>query len=218
MVKAIIFDFDGTLANTLPVCDASFQHVFQSFDQRSIASKEIRSMFGPSETGIIRQNLAHDDKEQAIELYYETYLGRHAELVENDKEIHSLLFHLKERGIKLGIVTGKAKRSLDISMKALNMENLFDAIVTGDDVAKPKPDPEGIHKGLELLHVSSGEALFVGDSDADIGAGKQANVFTVGVNWLPDYQTATFSVQPDVMFKAVTEFLELMERGVSDER
>lgn len=73
-MKAVIFDFDGTLANTLPICFKAFQHAFKEFDHKDLSSEEIKAMFGPSETGIIRQNLVHANKDAAIERYYEKYL------------------------------------------------------------------------------------------------------------------------------------------------
>jgi len=213
-LKAIIFDFDGTLANTLPICDVAFQHVFKQFDDKDLSSEEIRAMFGPSETGIIRENLLHTHKEQAIELYYEMYEEHHNAFVEPNSEIDNLISYLKEAGLKLGIVTGKARRSLDISLKALQMENMFDVIVTGDDVEKPKPHPEGVHKALSQLEVQHSEAMFIGDSNADIHAGIQTNVFTAGVHWLPDCQTVDFSIEPDAVFYCVSEFREFLKKGV----
>jgi pyrophosphatase PpaX len=103
-------------------------------------------------------------------------------------------------------VTGKARRSLDISLECLGLDNYFDVIVTGDDVEFPKPHPEGINKALEQLGVSNKVAIFLGDSDADILAGKQANVHTLGVHWLPNYQTIEFSIQPDEVFSNIDEF------------
>lgn len=64
-IRAVIFDFDGTLANTLPICFYAFQHVFKEFDNKDLSSEEIKAMFGPSETGIIRDNLSHINKEHA---------------------------------------------------------------------------------------------------------------------------------------------------------
>lgn len=213
-IKTIIFDFDGTLANTLPVCDYAFRHVFREFDQRELSSAEIRAMFGPPETGIIQKNLLHANTEEAIELYYAKYLEQHTQLVEHNHEIQELLLHLKEKGIKLGIVTGKARRSLDISLKALQMEHFFNAIITGDDVTHPKPDPEGVFTTLALLDASPKEAMFIGDSDADIQAGIQANVLTVGVHWLLDYQTLEFAVAPNSSYQTVAEFMASLETGV----
>lgn len=216
-IKAVIFDFDGTLANTLPICFYAFQHVFKEFDNKDLTSEEIKAMFGPSETGIIRDNLSHINKEHAIELYYEKYTERHEQLVIHNKEIDDLIQYLKNKGIKLGIVTGKAKRSLDISLKSLQMDNLFDVIITGDDVHNPKPHPEGLIKALSLLGVENSEAIFIGDSDADIHAGVQANVFTIGVHWLPDYHSLEFAIEPNIVYKHVSEFMDSLKAGIPNE-
>lgn len=206
MIKAVIFDFDGTLADTLPVCFLAFESVFKKFDDREVTSEEIKAMFGPSETGIIRENL-NNNHDEAIELYYEIYREQHENLVQNNEDINTLLRKLKTTGYKLGIVTGKARRSLDISLDCLRLDEFFDVIITGDDVEFPKPHPEGIYKALEYLDVLPEEAVFLGDSDADIMAGKQANVFTIGVHWLPNYQTIEFSVQPDEVYSSINELI-----------
>lgn len=209
-MKAIIFDFDGTLANTLPICFYAFQSVFQQFDGRELTAQDIVQMFGPSETGIIQANLQHPNKEAAIELYYEKYAESHAQFVQPNDEITALLQDLEKSGMKLGIFTGKARRSLDISLQALQMDGLFDVMITGDDVFEPKPAPEGLFKALALLAVDSTEAIFVGDSEADIVAGLQANVTTVGVHWLPDYQTQAFTAEPHHIVKDVIQFKKLI--------
>ena len=212
-MKAVVFDFDGTLANTLPICFYAFQTVFKEFDKRELTTNEIKEMFGPSEIGIIMNNCSSPNKEDAIEYFYKKYSEVHKSLVLDNPEILELLKSLKDAEIKLGIFTGKAKRSLDISLKALGMEGLFDVIITGDDVIKPKPDPEGLLKALSLLKVENSEAIYIGDSDADIIAGAQANVYTIGVQWLPEYQTSEFSVQPDLIIKSIKEFKSSFKVG-----
>jgi len=210
-MKAVIFDFDGTLANTLPICYYAFQNVFKEFDNKDLSSKQIKAMFGPSETGIIKENLTNLNKEQAIELYYEKYLENHSNLVKHNTEIDEMIRHLRVNGIKLGIVTGKARRSLDISLKILQMDNYFDVIITGDDVINPKPHSEGVTKALSLLDVENNEAMFIGDSDADIQAGKEANVHTAGVQWLHDYQPIEFVIEPDSIFNSVNQFVDFIQ-------
>ncbi len=192
----------------MPICFYAFQAVFKEFDNIEVTSDEIKAMFGPSETGIIIENLIDSNHDKAIELYYKKYAEKHRELVLDNEGISDLLLLLKRDGYKLGIVTGKASRSLLISLEFLNMNDLFDVIITGDDVDIPKPHPEGVNKALEQLSIKNTEAVFIGDSEADILAGKQANVHTIGVQWLPDYQTLEFSVQPDQMFSSVHEFIQ----------
>lgn len=217
-MKAIIFDFDGTLANTLPICFYSFQSVFKEFDNRDLSNEDIKAMFGPSETGIIKENLIHLNKEQAIEMYYEKYLENHMQLVKQNHEIDDLLKYIKKLGLKLAIVTGKAKRSLDISLKALQMEELFEVLVTGDDVIDPKPHPEGVINALTLLNVQKEDAIFIGDSEADIVAGLQAGVVTIGVQWLEDYQTADFNTLPNQIFKEINDFKQFLIKIILQNR
>jgi len=213
-MRAIIFDFDGTLADTLPICFYAFQKVFKEFDNKNLSAAEIKGMFGPSETGIIKNNLINPKKEEAIEYYYEKYSEHHKNLVRINLEILELLNFLRKLDMKIGIFTGKAKRSLDISLKALNMDGFFDVVITGDDVIKPKPDSEGLLKCLSLLEVDNSDAIYIGDSDADIIAGVKANVFTIGVQWLAEYQAAAFSEQPNLIIKSIKEFKSSFKLGV----
>lgn len=98
-IKAVIFDFDGTLADMLPVCFLAFESVFKKFDHREGTSEEIKAMFRPSETGFIRKNLNNNHNE-AIELYYKIYRERHENLVQKNEDINTLLRKLKTNGYK----------------------------------------------------------------------------------------------------------------------
>ncbi|WP_066195148.1 HAD family hydrolase [Gracilibacillus timonensis] len=211
MIKTALFDFDGTLANTLPLCFEAFQNVFEKFDNRSLSDEEIIEMFGPSETGIIRENLRHKNKQEAIELYYQTYREKHGYYVKENDEILDMIVYLKEKNVQVGIVTGKARRSLDLSLESLGMAELFDVTITGDDVIHPKPHPEGVVKAMSLLGAKRAETIFIGDSEADIEAGDRANVYTAGVTWLPDYDPNRFPDKTNDMFDTVYELKRMIE-------
>lgn len=216
-IQAVLFDFDGTLANTLPLCIYSLQAVFLKYDQRDIPTKEVKEWLGTSEKRIIEKYLMSSKKQEAIAYYYEVYEKHHARLVDNNKEIDHLLTYLKEEGIKLAIVTGKGRRSLQISLEYLQMTSLFDCIVTGDDVHQAEPDPEGVTLALSMLDVPPSEVIFLGDSNCDITAGLQANIYTAGVHWLPDGRTPEFDVIPDSAFLTVDEFFEFLKLGALHE-
>lgn len=211
-MKTILFDFDGTLANTLPVCFKAFQDVFRSFDAVELTDKDIVKMFYPSETGIIRNQLKHPDVEAAIECYYASYSEHHTKLVEKNGDIQVLLETLLAGGYQLGIITGKAQRSLDISLQALDMHSYFDVLISGDDVTKPKPDPEGIKLALQKLDAHKGGAIYLGDSDADLIAGQRAQVQTGEVHWLRGYQP-TLTVEGDWVFRSTAELVEYLDES-----
>jgi pyrophosphatase PpaX len=206
--KTILFDFDGTLADTLPICFYSFQKIFKKYDDKDLEKQDILAMFGPSEVGIIKQNLLNNQYvEQAIKDYYDFYNMGHSELVKHNEEILNMLNELKRKGILLGVVTGKARRSYEISINHLFASDPFEVSITGDDVIYPKPHPEGVIKAIKILNSSVNQTLFVGDSDADIKAGIDAGVTTVGVNWLDNSHGSSFLHRPDYKFDRIQDFL-----------
>lgn len=206
MLKTVIFDFDGTLADTLPIVYKSFQHIFKTYRNEEKTDEEVKAMFGPAEDDIIRKHFAKDQVETAIRTFHDYYWNHHNTWVKRSRDIEELLQLIKSSGLNLAIMTGKGRKSLDFSLKALEIADLFDMTVTGDEVEKPKPEPEGILRILSTLDTSPGEAIFVGDSDVDIKAGKRAGVETVGVQWLPTYQTPEFTTNPDHIFNRVEDF------------
>ncbi|WP_310830760.1 HAD family hydrolase [Paenibacillus pedocola] len=210
-INAVLFDFDGTLADTLPLSFTAFKAVFRQYENRDVTSDELVAMFGPTEEEIIEANFSNKAAvPQAIQDYFSIYETGHAGESVRNQEIAGLLQWLKDQGIKTAVITGKGKRAYRISSEALNMQEFFGLAVTGDDVEKPKPDPEGIHKALDILGIDPADAVFIGDSNADILAGKAAGLRTYGVRWLSTYQSQTYDVEPDGVFSHVSEFLELL--------
>ncbi len=215
-LKAVLFDFDGTLADTLPLSFKAFKTVFNQYDGRIVTEEELVGMFGPTEDEIIAMNLKNIlAVPKAIADYYEIYKQGHFDDIPSNQEIMDLLNYLKSQNIKLGVITGKSKQAFNISSEALQLSRFFDLEITGDDVEEPKPHPEGIFKALEIMGVDKKEVIFLGDSNADINAGKAAGISTYGVQWLSTYQNATFEVKPDLIFSNTQEFIELVQRGYS---
>lgn len=207
-INTLIFDFDGTLADTLPLAYYSFQVVFKKYDQLDYTDEDVKNMFGPTEPDMLRKHLKSSNIQDAIDLYFQTYTEYHEDLVIENSNVTQMLTALKDKGYKLAIVTGKSRQSLELSLSFLDMDYLFDCKISGDDVDKAKPDPEGVLKTMKILNVDKSEALFIGDSDGDILAGQQAGVQTIGAHWLPNIQSTTFSVVPNQTFKTTEEFLQ----------
>jgi pyrophosphatase PpaX len=209
-LTTILFDFDGTLADTLPVCFHSLREVFRHYDGVELDNDGIVALFGPTEPDIIRLNLKRQDQaEQAVEQFYSLYDSHHQELVQASQSIRQMLLSLKQQSYRLGVVTGKGGHSLAISLRHLGLEGLFDVEISGDDVSIPKPHPEGVLLAMEQLHAVPEETMFLGDSIADIRAGKAAGVLTVAVQWFEHVQTRSFELEPDLLFTnpvQVTEY------------
>src|SRR5882757_1458419 len=105
-IKGVIFDLDGTLANTLPLCIRAFREAVSPLIQRPLTDEEIIATFGPSEEGTIR-TLAPDHYEQGVSDYLHFYKAHHGICPRPFAGIRELLKILQERGIHIGMVTGK---------------------------------------------------------------------------------------------------------------
>ncbi|MFB4159188.1 HAD family hydrolase [Geomicrobium sp. JSM 1781026] len=194
-MKAYIFDFDGTLANTLPLCFDCFRRVFKEFDKRDITNDEIIGMFGPTEVDILRKHLRTEQKEQAVHEFLSRYERDHELYIQPDEEIIRVIRSLKDAGYRLAIVTGKGRKAFDLTFEKVGLETFFDVTITGDEVRQPKPHPEGIERAMQVLGVEATETIYIGDSSADVEAGRRAGTEVAAVQWLPVSQTEKFDEQ-----------------------
>ncbi len=212
-LQTVLFDFDGTIADTLPVSFDAFRYVFNKYDQRNLTDEEIIKLFGPVEDVIIRNHLRNKEKvDQAIEDFYDHYEKGHNREFEYLSEIVEMLDVLKDMDMNLGIVTGKSRRSLTLSLEIMNLYDYFDVTISGDEVKAPKPHPEGIQKLLNLLHNEPSEVVFVGDSQADITAGSSAKVTTIAAQWFSTVQSSMYETKPSHICKTLPDFIKLIKK------
>lgn len=180
----IIFDLDGTLLDTV---DAFYILAKRTGDEFGIEMIQSRVYYllnygkpywddALSESISNRQSTIDQLNNRAVQLWPEV-MAKHARIFPN---IYDTLVTLKQGGATLGIVTGSGGTSLELLYSA-GVEGLFDAVVTGADVSKRKPDPEGLHKCLDCLGVKANEAVYVGDTSIDMQASRAAGMTAVAV-------------------------------------
>lgn len=209
----VLFDFDGTLANTLPLTIHGMQFIFEKFDNRTLRGDEIVAMFGPPEDGMIAENFQHKDKiDEAIDCYFSIYEKEHRAFVENNPDVQKLLRELNDQHIPVGVITGKSRRAYLLSEKALGFEGFFRNVIAGEEVAAPKPDPQGILRTLELFQADPASSIYIGDSNIDVLAGKAAGIHTAAVQWLPVSQSSHFPAAPDYCWAHVSQFIDLLKK------
>jgi pyrophosphatase PpaX len=179
---AVLFDFDGTIVDSGAMILASFRHATRTVLEREIPDAELAAAVGGST--IHDQMRAFDPQrvDELVAVYREHNTPLHDELEPFDG-VQQLLADLRAEGRRLGIVTAKRRKTIDLAFGVLDLERHFDAVVTADDTTKHKPDPEPVREALRRLDAEPSDAAFVGDSPFDMGAGKAAGVFTVGVGW-----------------------------------
>ncbi len=179
-LKGIVFDLDGTLADTLPLCFAAFGEAFAVFAQKSYTPSEIAGMFGPSEEGIIRK-IVPDRWQECLEMYLQFYEREHASIARPIDGVESLLEWLKANNIKIGIVTGKGPASAAITIEQLGVGRFVEAMEAGLPSGADKPS--GIRKVLLEWNCSPNMVAYVGDAPSDMIAAAAVGTTPLGAAW-----------------------------------
>lgn len=202
----IVFDFDGTIANTLPLIYQTFNAVLEPRIGRRLPDAEIRSHFGPPDQVILGRYVDHVEREIAFAEYIVLYERDHNQHVHLYDGMFALLDDCKKQGIRIGVMTGKSRVSAKISLRELGIGHFIDVLVAGDDVANPKPHPEGVIAAMQQLGHRDGEhGAMVGDSAADIYAGRGSGLYTIGVTWgVPEHDDLR-AAHPDVVCDTVAQ-------------
>jgi pyrophosphatase PpaX len=202
--STLIFDLDGTLADTLPLIYESFNAAVFPITGKPLSPEEIRGLFGPPDNYIIRNMLDPEHHDEAIGRYVATYERRHRDLVELFDGIAELLQDAHAAGRRLAIVTGKSRNTALMTLDILGVLDRFDVVYAGDDVEFQKPDPMALVMALDdLAHDDPAHAVMIGDSAADVIAGKAAGVATIGVLWGAPDHSDLLSAGPDVVCESV---------------
>src|SRR5689334_21675177 len=119
--QAVIFDLDGTLGNTLPLCIAAYRAAIEPLIGRTVSDTEITDTFGPSEEGTIMA-FAPERFDEGITAYWKHYAALHDRCPEPFAGVPDLLRRLRDTGVKVGLVTGKARKSTDLTLRRFGLE------------------------------------------------------------------------------------------------
>jgi pyrophosphatase PpaX len=211
-IRAVLYDFDGTLADSTELIMRCYRYTMSAHLGRVPPDEEWLSGFGMTLETQLRR-FARDEAEAArmLDTYRDYQNGIHDELLRPFPGAAETVAELDRRGYRLAIVTSKHRRSAMRGMELCGIVSHFDAIVTPEDVTEPKPHPEPVLFALEKLGVAPGEALFVGDSPHDIASGKAAGTRTAGALWGPFPRAALEAAGPDVFLHAQDDVLRLLD-------
>lgn len=184
--KAVIFDLDGTLLNTLSDLADSANHVLSELSLPTHDYESYKYFVGNGIPKLIERCLPADRQElhsKALSMFSEYYALHSKDKTAPYDDIKELLYSLSEKGLKLGVITNKAH---GIAVKVVEEyfgKDIFGRIRGLDDSIKAKPDPSGALSVMEGLGVTPTEVLYIGDSGVDMQTAKNAGFTPLGVLW-----------------------------------
>jgi phosphoglycolate phosphatase-like HAD superfamily hydrolase len=211
-IKTIIFDLDGTIADTLPLCIAAFKKSIEPLLGKEVSEAEIIATFGPSEEGTIRQ-LIPKHEEAGVKAYLEHYEQLHHTCPTPFPGISELLALLQSKGVQLAMVTGKGIHSTRLSLKQFNLEKYFEVLETGSPQGPNKVN--GIWRVLERLNAGTGETIYVGDAPSDIKACRQVGIPIAAAAWATTTDSKELlALEPDWLFYSIDEFSQWLREHI----
>ncbi len=213
-LSCVIFDLDGTLAETNDLIFASFNHVCEKYLGTHFSPEQITALFGPPEEVAIERLVGQDRAVQATDDFFQFYLSHFKAMAKLHAGMLEILKFLKEKKIFLAVFTGKGSRSTDMTLEGLGIRDFFDLVITGDNVSRHKPSGEGIQKILEHFQLSPDRAMMIGDAVSDIKAAHEVGLPIAAVVWDSYGKEKVMGMQTDYLFHSVEELRDFLEKSL----
>jgi len=196
--KAYLFDLDGTLIDSVELILQSYRHTVKTHLGKVPPDERWLAGMG---TPLLKQLGEFSDDPEVIEAMLLTYRAynnqHHDDMVTVFPGAVAAVRTLSSWGVKLGVVTSKARSGAQRGLRVCGLDDLFPVLVGVDDVERPKPDPSPVLHAIEQLGVAPSETLFIGDSAHDMAAGRAAGVSTAAALWGPIERHVLELYEPD---------------------
>ncbi|HEY9760529.1 MAG TPA: HAD family hydrolase [Oculatellaceae cyanobacterium] len=173
--STVLFDFDGTLTNSLELWLQSFHYAFAQFDKKHSDDVVIKQCFYRSLRDVSADFLV---PEEEFRVHLQTGLWNAFENPDLFEGVLETLESIKKIGAKIGLVTSSSADVVHRALSGMKIDSFFSAVVTANDIINFKPHPEPVLLAMRRLDSVPARTIFVGDSEADILAGHAAGTDT----------------------------------------
>jgi HAD superfamily hydrolase (TIGR01509 family) len=210
-LKGVIIDLDGTLINSLKVYDEVHKKILERYNVKIEGSLDNFGM--PIEDiiyNIIRKYNLNISIEDIRKEFENMLINEYMEKIKFNPGAKQILNYFKDKKYKMAIFTSNTRRLTIELLKHLHVDNLFDVIITSDDVKQPKPDPEGYIKIVKEFSLLPNEILAIEDSIYGIIAAKRAGINVIGVASGVNKKRELISAGATMVFKNLKELYDYL--------
>lgn len=213
---AVLFDLDGTLVDSIGLLVASMEYAYEGRARRPAVAEWVRLIGTPLDAMLGRWADSPEDVELLRARYRAFQIENHDAMTTAYPGTVETIRALHAEGHALAVVTSKLEVGARRSLKFLDVEDCFQAVVGIDHTTRHKPHPEPVHHALQLLDLPASRAVFVGDSTHDMHAGRAAGVRTAAATWGPYTREELTPTQPDYWLETMSDVRALVARLVAE--
>lgn len=213
-MKAVIFDLDGTLLDTLEDIAISVNAVLNELGKEPIEVSRFRYLVGEGALQLMKNAMPNEEESyyhNALELFEKHYAKQYAQNTKMYEGISKVLTYLQVKGVHLTVLSNKP----DSFTKKCVLKYLrnwdFGAVYGVRENIPRKPAPEGVYDILEDLHVKAEEVVFIGDTKVDMQTAKAANITSIGVLWGFRDEEELRENGADFIAKTPSELIKILE-------
>ena len=211
-MKAILFDLDGTILDTRDVILNSMQNAYiQVLGRETLPTdKELLSLVGiPLK---VQMGMLSADKGDEL---YDAYLEHNKKVQDSmmkgfDGTAETLAL-LRERGLRLGIVTSKRHEAAQHGLEHMGLADYFELLLGADDTVDHKPEPGPLLDAARLLGLDVKECAYVGDSPYDMRSARSAGMFAIGAVWGMFTREVLLEAGAEVLLSHISELPGILE-------
>ncbi len=217
--KMILIDVDGTLVDSVPDLAWCIDEMMKQLGRPAHGEKKVRDWVGNGVERLVRRALIgpldgepdETDFEKAYPIFLELYADNTSKRSLLYPGVREGLDYLKSAGYQLGCVTNKAAQFTIPLLKNLGVHDEFDIVISGDTLAKKKPDPMPLLHGAEHFGVDVSDAMMLGDSVSDVKAARAAGFQIVCMSYGYNHGVDIREANPDAVIDSMAEIQGLLE-------
>lgn len=205
----IVFDMDGTLVDSMGCLEDWIYRAIKDHCAPSLTPAGVTAAFGPTEQKIIEAFVPADRAAACLDAYYGLYEAEHGRVAVYPG-VGELLRQIGLRGLPMALCTGKSRRATEITLQRLGWKDHFKFVITGDDMTRFKPDPDGLNQILARGRFERSRVIFVGDTLADMAAAANAGMLSGHALWSRPAPLPAGTPKPSYELAAPGELLALL--------
>lgn len=194
----VLFDFDGTLADTIPLIVASYRHAIGSVLGQETVDAEVRSWIGRPLQPVLEERYPGRGAE-LTEVYRTWNLAHHDALIRAVDGIPALLAELHTAGARTGVVSSKKHQTVRLGLRAVGLVDAIDVLAGQEETSRHKPHPEPLLYAAARLGADPSDCVYVGDAMVDVQAARAAGMGAVAVTWGAGERPLLEAANPDAV-------------------